>query len=102
MIVPKGFKKTAGYHTHPDPGAWGEGFSPGDINWATAKRMTPVRRDGLFRKCPRVCAGDLVEQHRDAGLQLQVHAVVRSDVIVRVKTEGGSVPLTAAAPRPGR
>jgi len=39
MIVPKGFKKVAGYHTHPDSGSWGEGFSPGDVNWASAKKM---------------------------------------------------------------
>lgn len=40
MIVPKGFTKIAGYHTHPDLGSWGEGFSPGDVNWASAKGMT--------------------------------------------------------------
>jgi RHS repeat-associated protein len=40
MIVPKGFSKVAGYHTHPDAGPWGEGFSVGDVNWAVRNRMT--------------------------------------------------------------
>lgn len=34
--VPKGFTKVAGYHTHPDGGPWGEGFSgypSGDVGW---------------------------------------------------------------------
>jgi len=39
MIVPPGYTKVAIYHTHPDPGPWGDGFSAGDVNQANALRM---------------------------------------------------------------
>ncbi len=32
IAIPEGFTKAADYHTHPDPGNWGEGFSPADMN----------------------------------------------------------------------
>jgi RHS repeat-associated protein len=34
VTVPDGYEGVASYHTHPDPGSWAEGFSPGDIKWA--------------------------------------------------------------------
>ncbi len=39
MIVPDGFRKVAWYHTHPDNGSWGEGFSGWDMAIADDKRL---------------------------------------------------------------
>jgi hypothetical protein len=43
--VPKGFSKVAGYHTHPDGGSWGEGFSgypSGDVGWSVNHTGGPM------------------------------------------------------------
>jgi RHS repeat-associated protein len=43
--VPKGFTKAAGYHTHPDGGDWGEGFSGypwGDVGWSEKHAGGPM------------------------------------------------------------
>ena len=34
VTVPDGYSSVGWYHTHPDPGSWGEGFSPGDMNFS--------------------------------------------------------------------
>lgn len=39
VTVPDGYKAVAGYHTHPDPGSWGEGFSAADMTWADQHHM---------------------------------------------------------------
>ena len=40
VTVPSGYTAVGGYHTHPDPGSWGEGFSVSDMNWAIGHNMT--------------------------------------------------------------
>lgn len=40
VTVPSGYTAVGGYHTHPDPGSWGEGFSDRDMNWAINHNMT--------------------------------------------------------------
>jgi len=39
VTVPSGYGAVASFHTHPDSGSWGEGFSEGDVNWANQNRM---------------------------------------------------------------
>jgi len=39
MLLPPGFTKAADYHTHPDPGPWGEGFSVADVNNADRRGL---------------------------------------------------------------
>jgi len=40
VTVPSGYTAVGGYHTHPDPNQFGEGFSVPDMNWAAAHNMT--------------------------------------------------------------
>jgi len=39
VTVPDGYAQAAAYHTHPDPGSWGEGFSPADMRFANYNQM---------------------------------------------------------------
>src|SRR5205809_3711713 len=46
VTVPEGYAEVASYHTHPDPGSWGEGFSARDMAQSQGKL-----KDSL-KQCP--------------------------------------------------
>ena len=69
VTVPEGYAEVASYHTHPDPGSWGEGFSARDMAWANRNQMDIYVGISYSGNCAPICAWQNTGQWSQWGIR---------------------------------